>query len=105
MYFMQTSSSSFYKYLAISLWAFSCGIPLLLISVILSTRLAELHLPLQYISLFSLALIPYGLKFFFSGFVERFSISLLKAFCDRAQSWMIIGMTGVIIGLCGMGLI
>lgn len=78
------------KMFAIFFWAFSCGIPLLAVTATLSVRLAQAHLPLDKLSLFGLAILPYSLKFILCPLVARVRWPWLSQQLGRMRSWMLI---------------
>lgn len=84
---------------AIFLWAFACGTPLLLITSTLSLRLAQARLSLTEIGLFGLAVIPYALKIFFAPFIENITPIVLGAYVGRVRAWMLYAMIGISIGI------
>lgn len=87
------------KMLAIFLWAFASGIPILLISATLSARLLQSGFSLVEIGIFSTVVLPYSLKFLAGPFVEKHSIPFLSAFVGHARAWVIVAMTGMMLSL------
>ncbi len=105
-YFLNSTKYYFQlKMLAISVWAFAGGIPLLMNTATLSARLLQAGVPLIKIGLFAATTLPYSLKLFVSPFVERFSIPILNNYISHAKSWMIIGMVGSMLSIIICGLI
>lgn len=90
------------KMVAILLWAFACGIPLLLVLSTLSARLLESGASLTRIGLFSLASLPYSLKFIAAPLLEQLSPPVLSRHVGRARAWMLLGMYGVMCSLIWM---
>lgn len=87
------------KMLAILAWSFACGMPLALTTSTLAVYLLKTHFSLQAIGLFSLATLPYSLKYFFAPFIQTHSIPLLSRRLGRVRSWMLLTMTGIILAL------
>ncbi|MBS0357730.1 MAG: MFS transporter [Proteobacteria bacterium] len=87
------------KMVAIFFWAFASGIPLFLVATTLSARLLQEGFSLEKIGFFSLAALPYTLKFIGSPFIERFSIPVLTRYVGHARAWMLVAMSGTILSL------
>tara|TARA_R110000868_G_scaffold8205_9_gene42883 strand:+ start:64202 stop:65521 length:1320 start_codon:yes stop_codon:yes gene_type:complete len=91
------------RMLAIFLWAFASGVPLLMILSTLAARLFEAGFTLKDIGFFGLAALPYSLKLLFSPFVEQLRLPGISRLFGRARSWMIVAMLGVMLSLWSMG--
>lgn len=89
--------------LAILAWSFACGMPLALTTGTLAAYLVQSHVSLQTIGLFSLAALPYSLKFIFAPLVQNKSIPILCQYFGRVRSWMILAIIGMMLGLVVMG--
>lgn len=77
---------------------FASGLPLALTSGTLQAWLTVAGLDLHTIGIFSLAGLPYTLKFLWSPFMDRF----VPPWLGRRRGWMIAAQLGVVLGLAAM---
>jgi len=81
---------------------FSAGLPFLLVFSTLSFWLAESGLEPSTITFFSWIGLTYSIKFFWAPVLDHVRLPLLGARLGRRRSWMLVGMTGVAIGLVAL---
>jgi len=81
--------------------SFASGLPFNLTNFSLQAWLAESALPIQVIGLFSLAALPYNIKFLWAPFLDRY----LPPFLGRRRGWILIfqACLAVSIGVMGFG--
>ncbi|MGH8121348.1 MAG: AmpG family muropeptide MFS transporter [Rudaea sp.] len=82
---------------------FSSGLPFPLVLTTLSARLRQSGIDRTTIGYFSLVGLAYSLKFFWSPVVDRLPLPLLHRL-GRRRSWMLLGQTGIAIGLIALAL-
>ncbi|MGI8501047.1 MAG: AmpG family muropeptide MFS transporter [Hassallia sp.] len=87
------------KMAALLLLGFSSGLPLLLIGNTLKAWMTVEKVDLAAIGWFSLAALPYSLKFLWAPFVDRFSLPFL----GRRRGWLLLTQIALIIAIALMG--
>jgi MFS transporter, PAT family, beta-lactamase induction signal transducer AmpG len=78
---------------------FSSGLPLLLIGNTLKAWMTVEQVDLAAIGWFSLASLPYSLKFLWSPFLDRFSIPFL----GRRRGWLVVTQLALVVAIAIMG--
>jgi len=86
------------KMAALLLLGFSSGLPLLLTSKTLQAWMTTENVSLTTIGLFSLAALPYSLKFLWSPLLDRF----VPPFMGRRRGWLIITQIALIVAIAAM---
>lgn len=79
---------------------FSSGLPLVLTSGTLQAWMAVAGVDLRAIGIFSLAGLPYTLKFLWSPMMDRYVPPLL----GRRRGWIVLTQAGIILGVVMMGI-
>jgi MFS transporter, PAT family, beta-lactamase induction signal transducer AmpG len=87
------------KMAALLLLGFSSGLPLLLIGNTLKAWMTVEKVDLAAIGWFSLASLPYSLKFLWAPFVDRFTLPFL----GRRRGWLLLTQIALIIAIAIMG--
>ncbi|MBW4480201.1 MAG: AmpG family muropeptide MFS transporter [Tolypothrix brevis GSE-NOS-MK-07-07A] len=87
------------KMAALLLLGFSSGLPLLLIGNTLKAWMTVENVNLSAIGWFSLASLPYSLKFLWAPFVDRFTLPFL----GRRRGWLLLTQIALIIAIALMG--
>lgn len=87
------------KMAALLLLGFSSGLPLLLIGNTLKAWMTVEKVDLAAIGWFSLAALPYSLKFLWSPFLDRFSLPFL----GRRRGWLLVTQIALICAIAIMG--
>ncbi len=87
------------KMAALLLLGFSSGLPLLLIGNTLKAWMTVENVNLSAIGWFSLASLPYSLKFLWAPFVDRFTLPFL----GRRRGWLLLTQIALIIAIAIMG--
>ncbi len=87
-----------FKMLAVLMWSFACGLPLLLTTTTLATRLAQNNISMEIIGLFGLATLAYAGKYFLTPLMELISIPFLQSRLGRARSWMLLMIPLIMLG-------
>ncbi|NBX75301.1 MAG: MFS transporter [Proteobacteria bacterium] len=87
--------SSKKKYLALGLLSFSSGLPVPLLSATLQAWLVSESISLVQIGLLSAVTLPYGLRFLWAPFVDRYYFPKIGA----RRSWLVFSQVGLIISL------
>ncbi|MFQ5660079.1 MAG: MFS transporter [Gammaproteobacteria bacterium] len=82
------------------LLGFSSGLPLSLCASTLQAWMATENISVRMIGLFTLAQIPYVLKFVWSPFMDRFALPGL----DRRRSWILVSQLALILVVAAMAL-
>jgi PAT family beta-lactamase induction signal transducer AmpG len=83
---------------------FSCGIPFLLTLTILDVWLKEYGVSNTAIGLFTLIHWPFGLKFLWAPFIDKFDFPILSKLLGRRRGWAIASQSLLFVGLTGMSL-
>ncbi len=89
------------RLLAILLLGFSSGLPLALSGGTLQAWLADVDVDIRAIGWFSLAGLPYTLKFIWAPLMDRFVPGKL----GRRRSWMLLTQIALLISICSMALL
>ncbi len=92
------------KFLHMTLFGFSAGIPYFLIFSSLSLWLDQVGIEKSAITYFSWAALGYSFKFLWSPLVDRLPIPLLTAKMGQRRSWLILIQILVITAICWMGM-
>lgn len=92
------------KFLHMTLFGFSAGIPYFLIFSSLSLWLDQVGVEKSAITYFSWAALGYSFKFLWSPLVDRLPIPLLTAKMGQRRSWLIVIQLLVITAICWMGM-
>ncbi|MBD0264201.1 MAG: AmpG family muropeptide MFS transporter, partial [Tolypothrix sp. Co-bin9] len=87
------------KMAALLFLGFSSGLPLLLIGNTLKAWMTEEKVDLAAIGWFSLASLPYSLKFLWAPLVDRFTLPVL----GRRRGWLILTQIALIVAIAVMG--
>jgi PAT family beta-lactamase induction signal transducer AmpG len=87
------------KMAALLLLGFASGLPLLLIGNTLKAWMTVENVNLSAIGWFSLASLPYSLKFLWAPFVDRFTLPFL----GRRRGWLLLTQIALIIAIAIMG--
>lgn len=87
------------KMAALLLLGFASGLPLLLIGNTLKAWMTVENVNLAAIGWFSLAGLPYSLKFLWAPFVDRFTLPFL----GRRRGWLLLTQIALIIAIAIMG--
>lgn len=80
------------------LMGLSCALPYGVLTSLIQVWLKDAQVPVQSIGLLALATLPYGLKFIWAPFLDRYS----WPFLGRRRGWIVfsqLGLGGAIIGL------
>jgi MFS transporter, PAT family, beta-lactamase induction signal transducer AmpG len=88
------------KMMVLALLGFASGLPLYLTSRTLQAWMTVEGVKLSDIGFFTLASLPYSLKFLWSPLVDRFSIPGL----GRRRTWLIVTQLGLVIAIAAMAL-
>jgi MFS transporter, PAT family, beta-lactamase induction signal transducer AmpG len=86
------------KMAALLFLGFSSGLPLLLIGNTLKAWMTVEKVDLAAIGWFSLASLPYSLKFLWSPFLDRFTIPIL----GRRRGWLIVTQVALVVAIAIM---
>jgi len=81
---------------------FSAGLPFMLVFSTLSAWLREAGIERATIGMLSWVGIIYSVKFFWAPVVDRLKLPLLHRLLGRRRSWMLLGQTGIALGLLNM---
>lgn len=92
------------KYLHMTLFGFSAGIPYFLIFSSLSLWLDQVGVEKSAITYFSWAALGYSFKFLWSPLVDRLPVPFLTAKMGQRRSWLILIQFIIIVAICWMGL-
>ncbi len=87
------------KMAALLFLGFSSGLPLLLIGNTLKAWMTVEQVNLAAIGWFSLASLPYSLKFLWSPFLDRFTLPFL----GRRRGWLIVMQLALVVAIAVMG--
>lgn len=82
---------------------YSSGLPFLMVLIILAARLKQAGIDRSTIGYFSWVGLAYSFKFFWSPFVDRLQLPLLRSL-GRRRSWMLLSQCAVMAGLLVMAL-
>ncbi len=85
------------RMLVVFVMGFSSGLPLALTGSTLKARIAESHISLTTIGIFSLVGLPYTLKLLWSPFFDRFSPPM-----GRRRGWLLITQVALVLSLIVM---
>ena len=85
------------RMLVVLVMGFSSGLPLALTGSTLKARIAESHISLTTIGIFSLVGLPYTLKLLWSPFFDRFSPPM-----GRRRGWLLITQLALVLSLIVM---
>lgn len=88
------------KMAALLLLGFASGLPLLLIGSTLKTWMTLEKVDLGAIGWFSLASLPFSIKFLWSPFLDRFTLPFL----GRRRGWLILTQVALILAIALLGL-
>ena len=83
--------------------SFSSGLPFLLLVSTLSAWLSESFISKTTIGLFSLATLPYALKFLWAPFIDQCSLPVLTRVLGRRRSWLLLSQVALMLSLLGLG--
>ena len=78
---------------------FSAGLPFLLVFSTLSVWLVEEGVSRTAVGFFDWVGITYSIKFLWAPLIDSIQIDFLSRKLGRRRSWIIIGQTGVVVGL------
>jgi len=92
------------KFLHMTLFGFSAGIPYFLIFSSLSLWLDQVGVEKSAITYFSWAALGYSFKFLWSPLVDRLPIPILTARMGQRRSWLIMIQLLIVTAICWMGL-
>lgn len=92
------------KFLHMTLFGFSAGVPYFLIFSSLSLWLDQVGVEKSAITYFSWAALGYSFKFLWSPLVDRLPIPWLTGKMGQRRSWLLMIQTLVIIAICWMGM-
>lgn len=84
--------------LVVLLMGFSSGLPLLLIGGTLKAWLRQEGVDLSTIGFFSLAGLPYTIKFLWAPLMDRYAPAIL----GRRRGWLILSQVALMVGFAGM---
>jgi len=84
-------------------FGFSSGLPFLMVLSTLGVRLIEAGIRPFELSLFSLATLPYTLKFFLSPFIDLWSVPYLSKKLGRRRSWALLFQALLCLSLIALG--
>ncbi|MDZ8088175.1 MAG: AmpG family muropeptide MFS transporter, partial [Nostoc sp. DedQUE12b] len=87
------------KMAALLFLGFSSGLPLFLIGSTLKAWMTDEKVDLAAIGWFSLASLPYSLKFLWAPFLDRFTLPVL----GRRRGWLILTQIALIVAIAVMG--
>ncbi|MCP4923684.1 MAG: AmpG family muropeptide MFS transporter [bacterium] len=87
------------------LLGFASGLPLLLTSSTLAFRLDALGVTYTKIGLFSIATLPYALKFLWAPLVDRLPIPFLSNWLGRRRSWLLLSQVALVGALAALALV
>ncbi len=82
------------------LMGFSCGLPLLLTLSVLQAWMQEEGIDLAVIGLMALARVPYSTKFFWSPFLDRYTLPFL----GRRRGWLLVIQIALTFAIALLGL-
>ncbi|TDR19434.1 AmpG family muropeptide MFS transporter [Marinicella litoralis] len=91
------------KFLHMTLFGFSAGIPYFLIFSSLSLWLDQVGVEKSAITYFSWAALGYSFKFLWSPLVDRLPIPVLTAKLGQRRSWLILIQLLIVFAICWMG--
>lgn len=83
------------------LMGFSSGLPLLLTLKTLQAWMTDIGVDLKTVGIFSLASLPYSLKFLWAPFMDKYNLFGL----GRRRGWLFFTQTGLLISLLAMAFI
>ncbi|MEZ5471873.1 MAG: MFS transporter [Marinicella sp.] len=92
------------KFLHMTFFGFSAGIPYFLIFSSLSLWLDQVGVEKSAITYFSWAALGYSFKFLWSPLVDRLPIPLLTAKMGQRRSWLVLIQLLIITAICWMGM-
>jgi PAT family beta-lactamase induction signal transducer AmpG len=69
---------------------FASGVPLALISSVLTIRLSEVGIQIGKIGLFALVWLPYSFKFLWAPLLDEIKLPILHKFLGQRRSWMLL---------------
>lgn len=84
------------------LLGFSAGLPFMLVFATLTAWLREVDVSRTAIGFFSWVGITYSIKFIWAPVVDRLPLPLLSRLLGRRRAWILLGQTGIMLGLIGM---
>ncbi len=93
------------RVIAMSFLGFGGGLPFLLVFSTLTAWLRDDGVSRSAIGFFAWVGITYSVKVFWAPVVDRLAIPLLTDLMGQRRSWILIGQTGIAIGLVGMSLV
>ena len=88
--------------LTMLLLGFSAGLPFMLVFATLTAWLREVDVSRTAIGFFSWVGITYSIKFIWAPVVDRLPLPLLSRLLGRRRAWILLGQTGIMLGLIGM---
>ena len=91
------------RLLAVLLMGFSSGLPLALTGATLSLRLADLHVSLTAIGLFTLVRFSYSFKFLWSPLIDRLPLPLLTSRLGRRRGWALFIQALLALAILALG--
>ena len=91
------------KFIVMFFLGFASGIPIVLVMSTLKTLLAEKGFDLKTIGFFSLATLPYSLKFFYAPLIDSLSIFYLTKKIGQRRSWILLSQLFLIIFIAALG--
>lgn len=92
------------KFLHMTLFGFSAGIPYFLIFSSLSLWLDQVGVEKSSITYFSWAALGYSFKFLWSPLIDRFPIPWLGSKMGQRRSWLVVIQILIISAICWMGM-
>ena len=78
---------------------FSAGLPFLLVFSTLSVWLVEEGVSRTAVGFFAWVGITYSIKFLWAPLIDSIQIDFLARKLGKRRSWIIIGQTGIVVGL------
>ncbi|HID48134.1 MAG TPA: AmpG family muropeptide MFS transporter, partial [Chromatiales bacterium] len=78
---------------------FAAGLPFLLVFSTLSRWLAEVGISRTVIGFFSWVGITYSIKVLWAPVIDRLPLPGLTRWLGKRRSWMLLGQTGILVGL------
>lgn len=87
------------RILIIGLFGFSSGIPYFLTASTLAIWLKTIGFDYETIGFFSIATLPYSLRFLWAPFIDRTPIPFLTRYFGRRRAWMLLSQVGLILSL------
>lgn len=88
--------------LAVTVIAFTNGIPFMMTSSTLAIWLKEYGLAYSSIGLFALLHIPYGAKFLWAPFLDAYDVPWLSQKLGHRRAWLFVTQTGIMLSLFAM---